>query len=119
MATDPGFDAAALERLRSLGGEPLLSKMIGLFLENTPKRIASATRGEKAGDWHEVERAAHSLKSSAANLGLNRLQDLAHQVEALAERHQSEKVAPLLREIEELFPAVRARLEAERKPADA
>jgi len=114
MTTEPTLDPEALERLRTLGGPTLLAKMIDLFLENTPKRLAAAGAGESSGNWYEVERAAHSLKSSAANLGLTGLQSLAREVEEFAERRQADRVGPLLRELEALFPAVKARLERER-----
>lgn len=118
-AMDINLDPAALERLRDLGGEALLSKMIELFLENTPKRIQAALEGERTGNWHEVERAAHSIKSSAANLGLGGLQSLAHQVEELAELQQAGPLVPLLHELEAHYPAIRARLQDERKTPDA
>ncbi len=119
MAMEVNLDPAALERLRELGGEALLSKMIDLFLENTPKRIQAALEGERVGNWHEIERAAHSIKSSAANLGLGGLQTLAHQVEGLAGAQQGGPLVPLLRELEVLYPAIRARLQDARKTPDA
>ena len=118
-AMDIQLDPAALERLRELGGEALLTKMIDLFLENTPKRIQAALEGEKVGNWHEVERAAHSLKSSAANLGLNGLQALACEVEELAELQKADRIVPLLGELQAAYPAIRARLQEERKSPDA
>jgi len=117
MATDTRLDPAALERLRELGGEALVIKMIDLFLENTPKRIQAAFDGDRKGDWHEVERAAHSIKSSAANLGFEGLRSLAYELEGAAERRNAEGVAPLLHELEAAFPSVRAALEAARKPS--
>ncbi len=119
MSLEPTVDRAALEKLRTLGGVALLTQMIDLFLENTPKRIAAAQGGEKSGNWYEVERAAHSLKSSAANLGLTDLQSLAREIEDLAERRQSEKVIPLLHELESRFPAIKLRLEEEKRAAHA
>ena len=104
-------DPVALDRLRSLGGAGLLQKMIGLFLEHTPKRLRAATEGEKSGDWYQVERAAHSLKSSAGHLGLTGIQSLARDVEGLAERGQSAGLAALIRQIECLFQAAQTYLQ--------
>jgi HPt (histidine-containing phosphotransfer) domain-containing protein len=118
-AMEVNLDPAALERLRELGGEALLSKMIDLFLENTPKRIQAALEGERTGNWHEVERAAHSIKSSAANLGLGGLRSLADQVEGLACVQEVGPLVPLLHELEALYPAIRARLQEARKTPDA
>lgn len=117
MATDTSLDPAALARLRELGGEDLIAKMIDLFLENTPKRIQAALQGEKSGSWHEVERAAHSIKSSAANLGFEGLRGLALEIEGAAERRRGAAIAPMLRELQAIFPAIKATLEGVRKPA--
>ena len=112
-------DPAALGRLRSLGGAALLQKMIALFVENTPKRVRAAMDGEKTGNWYQVERAAHSLKSTASTLGLAGIQSLAREVEDLAEREESEGMAPLLHEIDSLFHAVKTLLEQEGRSAHA
>ena len=108
---DVEMDPMAIGRLRTLGGEGLLSKMIDLFLEHSPRRIQAAHEGRKAGNWYEVERAAHSMKSSAANLGLTGLQGLAREIEELSIHQEAGRVDPLLGEIESIFPAIRVRLE--------
>jgi HPt (histidine-containing phosphotransfer) domain-containing protein len=114
METDLCPDPAALERLRSMGGAALLQKMIGLFFEHTPRRLRAAMDGENARDWYQVERAAHSLKSSAANLGLTAIHSLARRVEEMAESGQAEGMVRLIHEIDSLVPAAKAFLEEER-----
>jgi CheY-like chemotaxis protein len=77
------LDRTVLARLGKL--EPNLPrKLVDLFLEHTPGRLDSALAGGRAGDWKAVEAAAHSLKSSAGNLGAHRLRHLADRVESLA-----------------------------------
>jgi HPt (histidine-containing phosphotransfer) domain-containing protein len=74
---------AALERLERLGGNDFLRQMIGLFLQHGPERIRELDEGLHINDAAQVERAAHSLKSSAGNLGVTRLQEAAQSLELL------------------------------------
>jgi HPt (histidine-containing phosphotransfer) domain-containing protein len=97
---------AAIQLLLEAGGPPLLKQMVGLFLQNTPLRIAAAVAGETAGDWLAVERAAHSMKSSAAYLGFPGLSEQAARVEELAGQRRGDEIRPLLQEISDAFPAV-------------
>lgn len=77
---DP-IDRAALDRLEEWGGDRLLQQMIRLFLENSPERITQIRDGLGAGDASVVERGAHSLKSSAANVGAHEVSRLAQLME--------------------------------------
>lgn len=93
----PGVvDPAAVERLLRIGGPEFVVEMIDLFLEHAPARTAAARDALEAGDMTALYRAAHSLKSTAANLGARSLQEIAAQVEALAADGDAEAAAPLL-----------------------
>jgi HPt (histidine-containing phosphotransfer) domain-containing protein len=81
---DPGIEQAALDRLVRLGGSKLLRQMIELYLTHGPERLRTVEEGVSAGDAAMIERAAHTLKSSAGNLGAVRLQHTADALEALA-----------------------------------
>jgi len=84
--TEPTIDPEALARLREWGGERLLVQMIRLFVESTPERVRQIEEGLERGEIELVERGSHSLKSSAANLGAERLRELSAEVEDLAHR---------------------------------
>jgi HPt (histidine-containing phosphotransfer) domain-containing protein len=101
----------AIQRLLEAGGPDLLKQMVGLFLENTPLRIAAAVAGEKAGDWTAVERAAHSMKSSSSYLGLPGLAELAARIEELAMERRGDEIPSLLQELSGAFPAVQVHLQ--------
>jgi two-component system, sensor histidine kinase and response regulator len=92
----PTIDPEALDRLKEWGGEKLLSQMIRLFLESTPERVRQITEGLERGEIELVERGSHSLKSSAANLGAERLRELSAEVEDLAHRGELLGVEALL-----------------------
>jgi HPt (histidine-containing phosphotransfer) domain-containing protein len=84
MTGEPAVEQAALDRLVRLGGAKLLRQMIELYLTHGPERLRAVEEGVQAGDAAMIERAAHTLKSSAGNLGAVRLQHTADALEALA-----------------------------------
>jgi two-component system sensor histidine kinase/response regulator len=63
------LDPAALDRLRSFGGNKLLKGMIELFVKNAPSRAADAREALDCGDAAALRAALHALKSSAGQLG--------------------------------------------------
>jgi HPt (histidine-containing phosphotransfer) domain-containing protein len=111
MTEEQVLDAAALARLHDLGGRELVRRMIDLFLDNASKRIEAALEGESAGDIDAIGRAAHSLKSSAGNVGAGVLEKLACRIERLAAEKQSATISALLRDLEKAFEQVKAGLE--------
>jgi CheY-like chemotaxis protein/HPt (histidine-containing phosphotransfer) domain-containing protein len=60
--------AAALERLE--GDEELLCELVQIFLEETPKHLASLAHAVETGDLEKIENTAHTLKSELGYLGL-------------------------------------------------
>ena len=92
-------DPAALDRLRSWGGDVLLGRMITLFEELAPERVEALEDGLAAGDLERVERAAHSLKSSAGNLGADELRRQAGRVEEAAAKGDSARMDGLVGEL--------------------
>ena len=82
---DPAvIDAQAIDNLRMLNpgdnGE-FLREIIGIFLEDTPQRIAELEQSLRAGDTPKFTRAAHSIKGSSANLGAVALRAVAEKLE--------------------------------------
>ncbi len=76
QAETPLFDPVAIDRLRKVAGEPgssFVAEMAQLFLDETTKALAELQAGGERADWKRVSRLAHSVKSSAATLGLMRL----------------------------------------------
>lgn len=115
MSAPPPLDPSAIERLRRLGGDDLVRRMIELFLEDAPKRIVAARRAVETDDMDGARRAAHSLKSAAGILGARELQTAAERVEEWAGGCDAAEVHGLPGELEALFTAARAELEAEQR----
>ena len=106
---------AALARLSKLGGDELVVKMIDLFLTHAEPKVADLRSGFVAGNLAEVERLAHSVRSSAGNLGAEELGELAGEVEQLAAEGEHSKLVFFITQMENAFVRVKARLETERK----
>jgi len=103
------LDPEALERLRELGGEKLLAQMVRLFLQNAPQRMHQVRSYRDGGDEKEAERGAHSLKSSAANVGAQRVRELAAEIERAAGNGNHAAVTAVLPDLEIAFSeAIRA-----------
>jgi HPt (histidine-containing phosphotransfer) domain-containing protein len=92
--------AEAIARLQRIGGAALLKEMIALFSKHTPERLALVREGLTGGDLSLSRRGAHSMKSTAANFGADRLSTLAARVEAAAEAGSAAQVEDLLPELE-------------------
>ena len=75
-APEPLVDPAALATVASLqrpGAPDLVARVLRLFAEDAPRRVAEIAEGVAAFDAETVRTAAHTLKSSAANVGATRL----------------------------------------------
>lgn len=93
------LDPRIIQDLRELGGadDPeLLNELVGLFLADAPARIRDIENGITSGDVKTVERAAHTLKSSSANIGAMSLSAICRQIEDAARTSKLGDVRPLL-----------------------
>jgi HPt (histidine-containing phosphotransfer) domain-containing protein len=81
MTSSSPIDPAAHERLLEWGGPKLLNQMIRLYLENQDTRLDQIRAGFESGSAEEVERGAHSLKSSAGNVGAVEVRRLCAEME--------------------------------------
>jgi HPt (histidine-containing phosphotransfer) domain-containing protein len=97
------LDPQALDRLREWGGDKLAGQMVRLFLKNSGARMDQIRAGVGAADLQEAERGAHSLKSSAANIGAEFLRTLATRMESAALDESAEDARALLPELEAAY----------------
>ena len=84
MSNGVSIDPEAIENLRALSpddGDVFLKDIIGIFLEDTPARIAELRQARDDGDNARFTRAAHSIKGSSSNLGAIALRDLSAHLE--------------------------------------
>ena len=86
--------------MRWLGGDRhLLSELVGIFVDDGPKRLQVIRAALTAADVRQVEHVAHSLKGSAALLGATRLSTAALALEDAAHEGHTENSPDLVAEI--------------------
>ncbi|MEL6187017.1 MAG: Hpt domain-containing protein [Myxococcota bacterium] len=110
------LDPAALDQLRALqrpGRPNLVERVLGLFRTDGPQRLASLRSASAEQDWERLRREAHTLKSSAANIGAQRLREACGQVEADAKEGRYAEAVAGLEPIERCFAEVLETLASE------
>jgi HPt (histidine-containing phosphotransfer) domain-containing protein len=109
----PVLDPAVVESLRQLTppGEPdVLKEVLELFLEDVPGRIERLRAGWQGGDAVAVQRAAHSLKGSAGNIGATGLLEVCRQLDELGRSGDLSNAAPLVSALDAQFARVQAEI---------
>ncbi len=109
------IDPQAIENLRALNpgdNDEFLREITGIFLEDTPTRIAELDQSLNSGDVSRFTRAAHSIKGSSSNLGATGLRLAAEKLEHLARTQGLGEVAALVAEVKTEFLRAQAELTA-------
>jgi signal transduction histidine kinase/DNA-binding response OmpR family regulator/HPt (histidine-containing phosphotransfer) domain-containing protein len=88
----PVLDHSLLEELREIAGDET-ARIIALFLEDAPRLISALERGAAVPDLDVMRDAAHTLKSSSANVGAMALSAAAKRVELGARARKLERPA--------------------------
>jgi histidine phosphotransfer protein HptB len=109
----PVIDLQAIENLRALNpddNDEFLREIAGIFLEDTPLRIAELDESLAAGDIPKFARAAHSIKGSSSNLGAMTLRAAAEKLEHHARTTGLNEVGGLVSAIKEEFTRTQAEI---------
>jgi HPt (histidine-containing phosphotransfer) domain-containing protein len=107
----PVLDMSVLDELRSiLGGE--VERLVEVFLDDTPTIIAALEIAAAGPDMDGLRNAAHTLKSSSANLGAMSLSNAAKRVELGARMGTLERPAVAVAMISNEFARARQALRA-------
>jgi len=113
MADFPVIDPQAIENLRALNpgdNDEFLREIAGIFLEDTPQRIAELDQSLASGDAAKFARAAHSIKGSSANLGALALRAVAEKLEHRSRTQGLAEVGELVAEVKSEFGRAHAAL---------
>ncbi len=109
------IDRQALLKQLEIGGRTrpaLVAKVIGLFLSDTPAILNNLTQGLEKQDQRSVERAVHTIKSSANSVGAFDLSELAGLAEGQARSGSLDGVQKYVVDIQLQFEAAMVQLEA-------
>ena len=85
MSIQPIIDSTAIRTLRELcprDNDAFLRELLGMFMQDTPLRIAEMEESLKSNDATRFKRAAHSIKGSSANIGAVELKEVAGRLES-------------------------------------
>ena len=112
MPIDPDIiDSAALDRLQEWGGPTLSNEIIQLFLDHGPLRMDQIRSAMDGDDLDVPERGAHSLKSSAANVGAHQVQEVAGELELAASDGDLQRFRGLIPNLEQAYAQAAQELE--------
>lgn len=98
-----------MERLDEVtaGDEELRKELIELFIADTEERFVVLESAIAVKDAEELNRTAHSIKGSSANMGASTLQALALQLESLGSENQFEEAPALLSSLKNEYEIVK------------
>lgn len=87
-------------------------RLIDMFLTDAPKRLTALRQAFEQSVQDEAKRAAHTLKSSAGQVGASYYAKVALQAEVAARDGRMAEIAAALTWLENEFPALRVALQA-------
>ncbi len=111
--TDTAIDFSALESICEMAGEEaslLVEEMIASYLDDTEARLQAIAQAITQADAETINQAAHSMKSSSANLGAVNLAQLCEELEQLGRAKTIDNIATLVSRAESEFQQVKQEL---------
>ena len=111
---DPKADTDVLSRLVKDLGPAVVGRIIDLFLEHGPDRLEAVRAGMRDADMDAAEAALHSIKSSAAMLGIHALAEVCGRAERLAREGPGPELTALIGSFESTFAEAIVLLRARR-----
>ncbi|MCD6272022.1 MAG: response regulator [Deltaproteobacteria bacterium] len=112
------LEKEALAKIRALqreGAPDIASKVIGLYLESSPDLIQSINESVRQENSSLLYEAAHSLKSSSANLGAMRMAAICKELENMGRNARSTDATSLINAIATEYEQVTNALQQELK----
>lgn len=102
----PDLDPEAIANLRALGEEgddTFLREIIGIYLADTPLRLAEIRNAAATGDSGLYTRSAHTIKGSSSNVGALAVRAIAEHLEKRSKVEPHAALEPLVAELEAAF----------------
>ena len=117
--TNESLRRDVLDKLRSALGEKaqeVLNDLIALYLDDAPRLMQTMRQAAAGRDARRLHLAAHTLKSSSANLGAQALSDQSAELEQLARAGQLDEAAARIARLDAEYQRVKQALLAEMEP---
>lgn len=93
-----------LENIRAMqqpGAASILDRVIGIYLQQTPQQVSSIHKAIEQKDNEALLEAAHSLKSSSANLGAMQLFRLCRELESMGRENRISEAITLQAQLDQ------------------
>ena len=116
MKEEPVLQQKPLDNIRAMqqpGSPSILDRVINIFLSESPEIVKSINDAIADADGKALLEAAHSLKSSSANLGAWKLSGLCRELESLGKENNIQQASLLLDQLDEQFKVTYEALECE------
>ena len=110
---DAPLSDSVLDGLRELDDGELIAEIVGLFLQDTPRRIDALRNAVSADDASAVERTAHALKGSCESMGAVGMGGITAELQGVGASGDLSSAIGLIERLEREYVRVRARLAAE------
>jgi PAS domain S-box-containing protein len=110
------LDPKALHAIRALqqpGSPDMVSKVIQLYVNSAPTLLNTLHKAIMHGDAHTLYQAAHSFKSSSANIGAVTLAAFCKELESMGRTGTLTQAAQVFSALEEEYERVRDALDSE------
>jgi two-component system sensor histidine kinase/response regulator len=107
---NPDLDVEMLNTWRNLteeGESDFLTEIIDLFIENTPPLISEIHKAFAEQNAVQLQRFAHKLKGSSANVGAKSMASLCEELEEIGLQQSILRAEPILNRLEDEFLAVK------------
>jgi HPt (histidine-containing phosphotransfer) domain-containing protein len=111
-------DEKVLESIRTLqreGTSDLLNRVIEAYLKEATRLLQALREAVEKADGEALRKAAHSLKSSSANVGAQRLSSLCKELETMGQEKSIQEAAYLLSKMILEYEVVQKSLNVELK----
>jgi two-component system, sensor histidine kinase and response regulator len=107
------LNCAIIDSTMKTARPALYSKLIAVFLNHAGSAQQALANALRADDTHGLKAAAHSLKSSTANIGANNLSELCHDLEIAARNDEMELCRPIVNDVRQGLATLCDALQAE------
>lgn len=109
------LDQEVLDNLRALQrpGKRIFEKIIGIYLNDSPKAIAELENALEVGDAKQIAYLAHRLRSGSANLGATNLVNYLRELEAVGRTDSWKSAASLIAQVKDEYTRVDTALRQE------
>ena len=96
------------------GDDAFIKKMIRLFIQTVPQNVQELVDATTNGNWEQVAKMAHKLKSTIDSMGIRSIHDVIRTVELHAKtRDQLERIPELVKQVESVVSSCITQLHSE------